>query len=276
MQKINYPLIVSDFDGTLVNKDGTISEKNQQAIAAYIQAGGIFAISTGRMPKGILSRAQELGLQGMVCCCQGAIIMDIESGKPILEGKISFESTLAACKKMEELGLHIHIYDFWDFYCNMDDDALKLYEYATRSKGQCVLDKSLSQFIEENKFCTYKLLAMVEEKDNAAIFDMLEKAAFEGCEVTKSGTNLVEVINKNYSKGTAVEFLANHYGIPLEKTIGIGDQWNDLPMIQKAGLGVAVNNADQRLKDQADYVCEHTNETGAIWEVIQKFGFQEN
>ena len=60
MQKLNYNLIVSDFDGTLVNEDGTISEKNKKAIADYMAAGGAFAISTGRMPDGILSRAQVL------------------------------------------------------------------------------------------------------------------------------------------------------------------------------------------------------------------------
>ena len=68
MRRINYPLIVSDFDGTLVNNDGTISEKNKKAIAEYVAAGGAFAISTGRLPSGILSRAQELGLSGKVCC----------------------------------------------------------------------------------------------------------------------------------------------------------------------------------------------------------------
>ena len=91
MRQIKYPLIVSDFDGTLVNKDGTISEENKKAISEYIAAGGAFAISTGRLPAGILPRARELGVKGMVSCCQGAIILDIESGKPIFENRIPFE-----------------------------------------------------------------------------------------------------------------------------------------------------------------------------------------
>ena len=111
MKKINYPLIVSDFDGTLVHKDGTISNENKEKISAYIQAGGKFAVSTGRLPAGILPRVRELGLTGMVCCCQGAIIMDIETGQPILEGKLPYETTLAIVEKMEELNLHIHLYD---------------------------------------------------------------------------------------------------------------------------------------------------------------------
>ena len=63
MQKINYPIIVSDFDGTLVNDDGTISIENKNAIEKYTKDGGVFAISTGRLHYGILSRAKELGLK---------------------------------------------------------------------------------------------------------------------------------------------------------------------------------------------------------------------
>ena len=272
-RKINYPLIVSDFDGTLVHKDGTISNENKEKISAYIQAGGKFAISTGRLPAGILPRVRELGLTGMVCCCQGAIIMDIETGQPILEGKLPYETTLAIVEKMEELNLHIHLYDAWEYYSNRDDDGLKFYEKAVRVKAKLVTDRPMSQFVKENHFQSYKILAMVEEKDNARIIQEIKKAGFVGCEVTKSDNFLVEVINANYSKGTAVEYLANYYQIPLEKTIAIGDQHNDLPMIERAGLGIAVQNADESLKAKADYVTDRAHEEGAVAEVIEKFGF---
>lgn len=275
MRQIKYPLIVSDFDGTLVNKDGTISEENKKAISEYIAAGGVFAISTGRLPVGILPRARELGLKGMVSCCQGAIILDIESGKAILENRIPFETTLAIVRKMEEMGLHIHVYDSWEYYCNMDDDALKFYESAVRVKAKLVLDKPMSKFIEEKGLASYKILAMVKAEDNERISKALAAENFEGCEITKSDNFLVEVINAKYSKGTAVEFLANYYKAPLEKTVAIGDQLNDLPMIEKAGLGVAVKNADEGLKKRADYIAEYTNEEGAVGKIIEKFGFTE-
>lgn len=274
MQKINYPLIVSDFDGTLVNGDGTISQRNKDAITAYVEAGGAFAISTGRMPSGILPRARELGLKGMVCCCQGAIIADIESGNTVMDGRISYETTLAIVEKMEEMGLHIHVYDLWDYYCNMDDDALKMYENAVKSKANLVLDRKLSDFIREKRLAAYKVLAMVEPKDNDKVLNALAKVGFDGCEVTRSADFLVEVINAKYSKGTAVEFLADYYHTAIEKTVAVGDQRNDLPMIERAGVGVAVKNADSGLKDKADYICECTNEEGAVAEVIQRFGFK--
>jgi hydroxymethylpyrimidine pyrophosphatase-like HAD family hydrolase len=81
------------------------------------------------------------------------------------------------------------------------------------------------------------------------------------------------VINANHSKGTAVEFLAEYYGVPLEKTIAIGDQHNDLPMIEKAGLGIAVQNADESLKKAADCVCEFTNEESAVAKIIKRYAY---
>ncbi len=274
-RKINYPLIVSDFDGTLVNDDGTVSEKNKAAIAEYVAAGGKFVLSTGRLPMGILSRARELGLHGMVSCCQGSIILDIDTKQLILNGHLSLESTLAACKKMEELGLHIHAYDLWEYYSNMNDEPLHLYESLVRSKAIVVDDKPLSQFLEEKKLGAYKLLAMIHAEKADGLLAYLKAHNLEGCEVTKSADVLVEIISNEYSKGTAVEFLANYYRFPLEKTIAVGDQLNDCSMLEKAGLGIAVKNADDRLKAKANYVSEYTCEEDAIAHIIEKFGFCE-
>jgi hydroxymethylpyrimidine pyrophosphatase-like HAD family hydrolase len=84
----------------------------------------------------------------------------------------------------------------------------------------------------------------------------------------------VEVGNEAYSKGTAIEFLADKYAVPMEKTIGIGDQINDLPMIEKAGLGLAVKNADVGLKRHAK-VLEYTHEEDAVAHAILQYGYKQ-
>ena len=272
MRKINYPLIVSDFDGTLVQSNGEIAEESKRSIEEYINNGGKFAISTGRLPLGILKRAQELNLKGIVCCCQGAVIMDIETQERLLDAKLPYETTLKIVEKMEELGLHIQLYGEWDYYSNMQDEALFWYEKAVGSKAKLIIDKPISEFVKENKFEAYKVLAMVEPSKNAGVLHTLKACNFENCEITKSADVLVEVINAQYSKGTAVKFLADHYSIPLEKVVAIGDQWNDVAMVEIAGLGVAVKNADEKLKEVAKYVSEYTNEEGAVGKIIQQFG----
>lgn len=76
MNKINYPLIISDFDGTLLRTDGTISEETKSAISGYIAAGGTFGICTGRMYTSILPRAKALGLKGIVASYQGSVLTE--------------------------------------------------------------------------------------------------------------------------------------------------------------------------------------------------------
>ncbi len=275
MQALGYSLIVSDFDGTLVRSDGKISEENKRAIEKFIAAGGKFVISTGRLPSSILPRAKELGLQGALCCCQGSMIMDMQTETLLLSGCLPFESALAACAKMEQMGLHIQGYTKNEYYSNMDDEALAAYEHIVKIPANRVLDRPLSVFLRELNQPVYKLLAIVPKEENDRVLSSLQAEGFAGCDFTKSSDYFVEIIPAGYSKGTAVEYLANHYGVPLQNTIAVGDQRNDTPMVERAGLGVAVANADEELKARADYICSSTNDQDAVAKMIAKFVFHE-
>ncbi len=272
MQKIDYALIVTDFDGTLARSDGTVSEKTKEAIARYVADGGRFAISTGRMPAAIISRAKELGLVGAVCCAQGSVIVDIQSEKILLEGRIPNDVAVTVCEAMQARGLHIHVYDLWEYYSNMDDEYLAYYEGVVKTKAVLITDKPMSQFVKESGMRPFKILAMVDPQDNERIRLDLEKENFVGCDVTRSSSLLVEVGNAAFSKGTSVQFLAKQYGVDMQKTIAIGDQINDLPMIQTAALGFAVKNADETLKAHA-ITLDKTNDEDAVAAVIEKYGY---
>ena len=273
MQKIDYALIITDFDGTLARSDGTVSDKTKEEITRYVQNGGKFAISTGRMPAAILSRAKELGLCGAVCCAQGSVIVDIQSREILLEGRIPNSVAVTICEKMEARGLHIHVYDLWEYYSNMDDDYLAYYEGVVKEKAILIQDKPISQFVKESGMQPFKILAMVDPKDNERIRLELEKENFAGCDVTRSSSLLVEVGNAAFSKGTSLEFLAKQYSIDIQKTIAVGDQINDLSMIKRAGLGFAVQNADEMLKAHA-IVLDKTNDEDAVAQIIAQYGYK--
>ncbi len=273
MKNIDFKLIVSDFDGTLLGNHETVSKENKEAIEKYINAGGIFAISTGRMPDSILPQVRKLGLKGLVCCCQGTIILDIESGNVVFEESLPLKTTLAACMKMEEMGLHILAFDLWDYYSNSDGELLTFYQNAAKTKATVVKDMKLSDFLREKQISAYKLIALVDPKDNSRVFEELKKAQIPNCDVTKSMDFLVEIVNPTLCKGTSVRYLAEKYGIPMEKTIAIGDNYNDISMIKCAGKGVAVANGEDLLKENADYVCQYTNDESAVASIIEQFGF---
>ena len=272
MLKIDYALIVTDFDGTLARSDGMVSEKTKAAIRRYVADGGRFAISTGRMPAAIISRAKELGLVGAVCCAQGSVIVDIQSEKILLEGRIPNDVAVTICEAMQARGLHIHVYDLWQYYSNMDDEYLAYYEGVVKDKAVLVTDRPMSQFVKESGMCPFKILAMVDPQENERIRLDLEKENFVGCDVTRSSALLVEVGNAAFSKGTSVQFLAKQYGVDMQKTIAIGDQINDLSMIQTAALGFAVKNADETLKAHA-ITLDKTNDEDAVASVIERYGY---
>ncbi len=273
MKKINHKLIISDFDGTLGRDDKTVSEEDRQAINEYIDAGGIFAISTGRMPFGIMPTVCKLGLKGLICCCQGAMILDIESGNIIFEDRLSMDTALGACRKMEEMGVSILAFDMWRYYSNRDDELVREYERNDGVDSIHITDRKLSDFLSEEGICPYKLIAVVNASDNAKTVAELSAAGLQNCVIVKSLDTLVEAINDKYSKGSSVKFLAEHYGIPIENTVAIGDNCNDIPMIEVAGLGAAVGNSEPELKAASDYISERTNNESAVAEIIAKFGF---
>jgi Cof subfamily protein (haloacid dehalogenase superfamily) len=92
-----------------------------------------------------------------------------------------------------------------------------------------------------------------------------------GVETTKSDIDNIEIGSKGSSKGNGLSFLAKYYGVSLEECIAIGNDENDISMIRCAGLGIAVKNARDHIKEFADYVTEKDNNNGAIGEAIEKF-----
>ena len=150
---MKYPLFLSDFDGTLVRSDGTISEGNKRAIAAYRKAGGTFAVCTGRMLTSILPRLKELGIEdGLVIAYQGATIADVATGALVKDDGFSAEDALRVVRLLEENGRHVHVYTVNDLYANRRDEALEIYEHICGVRATIVSDMSLADFVEKNFF----------------------------------------------------------------------------------------------------------------------------
>ncbi len=275
MQKLKYPLVVSDFDGTLARRDGTISEKTRKTIDKFIADGGTFCVCTGRMPSAILPEVKALGLKGLVCCGQGSVIMDIESGETLFEERLPNDLAVEICQKVEDLGLHTHTYDLMDFFSNMDDEPLRMYEEAVKTIAIRVLDKPLWKYLEETGLKPFKFLMMVKPEDNEKIIKQLQAFNFRDCIVTKSANFLIEICNEKCSKATALEYLAKWKGVSIDETIALGDQWNDMPMLQRAGLGLAVANAQAELKQIAT-ALPYTNNEDAVAYAIEHYAYAKD
>ncbi|MDE7168508.1 MAG: Cof-type HAD-IIB family hydrolase [Clostridia bacterium] len=275
MKKINYGLIVSDFDGTLIDDNQQILPEVRTAIENYIACGGIFAVCTGRMTCCILPRVRELGLKGLVVAYQGTVIADIESGNVIKNGGISSDGIAEICRNIKELGQPVNVYSGDDLYTDIpkDNEYLQKYERIVGIDAQYV-DGDIAEFVLKKDLFCQKVAILIAHNEQEAVFKELQRRLGDKYDVTCSAKVLIEVSPLGDNKGAAVKYLADKFGIPIEKTVAVGDNLNDLSMIKVAGVGVAVGNATQALIDEADFVSVSNNE-GAIAQVIEKFGFKK-
>lgn len=259
---MRYKLFLSDFDGTLVRGDGTISKENIEAIGEYRRRGGIFAVVTGRMVRSILPRLKELGLkEGLVVAYQGGTIADIATGTLLKADGFSPEQAAEAIRFLGDEHIHAYIDD--ELFVNRSDEFLKMYEKTCGVRGR--REERLADFVLERGRPVAKVLVMIPPERRAALFERC-KALGEGYTVTASAGFLVEILPAGVSKAQAVDFLAAHYGLSLGETAAIGDQLNDLPMIRRAGGGFAVANAEEEVRSAALIVasCEENGVKEAL------------
>lgn len=263
-----YKMVISDFDGTLTGgKDSLVGENTLSAIRALQAAGGIFAVCTGRMLTSILPVVRKIGLSGPVASYQGSVIADIQTGELLRADGFDEATALSVCRFMEENGLDIHLYTMDTLYTNYYNERLAYYEQVCAVKA--VQKEKLSDCIP-SLGRVIKLAATFPPERLPYVMGLLDKRFGAELYVTSSAKILAEIMPKNQNKGEAVKFIAAHYGVNLSDVIAVGDNYNDLPMLKAAGLGVAVGNAEEALKSAADDVAPPSWEDGVGY-IINKY-----
>ena len=273
MAQLKAKLIVSDFDNTLITSDQKVLPEVREAISRYVADGGVFAVCTGRILAAILPRVRELGLKGLVSACQSSVIADIQTGELLRVRGLAPGQAAEVCAEIERAGQSVNVYSGDNFYTSIpkDNEYLKMYERIIGVRSQHI-DIPLSEFVRQNSIVCQKVASLcpVSEKDN--LYRRL-LAKFKGrYDITCSADVLVEASPVEDTKGAGLKFLAAHYGIDIADTVAIGDNLNDLSMIEQAGIGVAMGNAVDELKNRADFVAL-SNDEGGVAQVIKKFGY---
>ena len=273
MKKLNCKLIVSDFDGTLANSQNAVDKRTVEAINRYVGDGGIFAVCTGRILPSILSVVRELGLSGLVVASQGSQIADIKSGKVIRNVCFTPEQTAKICAVLEDLQTNVQVYDLQGFYSSLpqDEKHLNLYESIIGVTARHT-DEPYSEYVLKNNLRCNKVATLCHASEQEELFKKISAILGGEFDVTCSASVLIEISPLGETKGSALKFLAEHYGVPMHATCAIGDNLNDLSMVEAAGVGVAVGNAVKGLKERADFIAV-TNDEGAVAQVIEKFGY---
>lgn len=260
-----YKLVAIDLDDTLLNDQLDITEGTRASLNAAIEQGVVITVATGRMYASAKKIADKLGLEVPLITYQGALVKHAKDGTVLYERNVPPNVVRYVFEYAAKHGLHLQAYH---------NDRLVAKEENEKLLGYCRLN-NISYEIEPDfdrlAEKTAPKLLMIDEPHrlDQALAD-LKAAVGDQAHITKSKPNFLEVMHLEGTKGHALRQLAAHYGIPQEQTIGIGDSWNDRELVEQAGLGVAMENAVDALKEAADYITRSNNEEG-VRHVIDKF-----
>lgn len=267
-----YRLIACDLDETLISRDRTISSDNISAIRKAVAQGVKFVLATGRGYNSVHETLKELDLYEKpgqyVISYNGGAITENKGEKPDYFQGITFEEADALYRRgltYDHICIHVYTPDMvWvrNFYPEEK-------EYLA-SRQPCT-----EIFSDDIDFLKDKQIVKVIYMNTD--YGYLHRIATEISDLTQnmsisySSNRYLEINRKGVSKGEGLKKLCQITGIDPKETIAIGDNYNDLSMIQAAGLGVGVNNTVEEMKKDCDFITEADCDHSAVAEVIHKF-----
>lgn len=266
-----YKIIVCDLDQTLLSDDCTVSRRDVEAIQRARTLGVKFVPATGRGYNSISNTLVQLGLLDQkdeyVISFNGGAITENKGNRLLHFEGIPFALADELYRRGMRYDVCIHAYTRETVY------AYRLWQeeidfLAGRMEVTEVFEKNLD-FLAGQEI----VKVLYENAD----YSYLKRIANDLQDVTRdidvsySANRYIEFNRKGVNKGAGLLSLAKRLGVMPEETVAIGDNFNDLPMIQAAGLGVGVRNTVEDMKPLCDYITEATNNESAVAEVIEKF-----
>ncbi|MBQ2944953.1 MAG: HAD family hydrolase [Clostridia bacterium] len=256
-------LLLSDLDGTFLNDEVKPVKANIDAVNRFAQNGGLFSVASGRPPKSALRYISECKVNFPAVTYNGAMVYDFEKKQPVMSlmpsdevRKIAYDVYLRYADKV----------GFLAYYEN-DLVTIKANEYSLVMKPFEALNfKEITDYsLFPNGIYKYLYVAQPETiKEMLAVFE----SEYAGrLRFTSAGKNFIELLAPGADKGSMMEKLVKSR--PDVKTvIAIGDYYNDICILEKADIKVAVKGAPKELLDIADYVTKKTNNEGAVADLI--------
>lgn len=244
-------LVAVDLDGTLL-RDGGTSAEDTAALAEALQHGLTVCIATGRPHRSALLVLDQLGLPSLpVISFNGAMVNLPGAEEPLLHITIPADLAREVVQAGVEERWHLHYFLGDDLYVTRMSKMAWAYWRRTGIRPTPVGDLRKLTHREPTK------IILVEEPGRVDTIAPDMARRWDGrLYVARSRPDIVELVNPSVSKGTALRWLAQHLGYAPEETLGIGDAANDVPLIEAAGLGVAMPGSDPQVLAVADVVLE--------------------
>lgn len=287
-----YKLIAIDLDGTLLDSYGNIDKETKDALEKAKKKGVEIVLASGRPIKSTLSIARELGIDNYIISGNGSILLDVQNDELLFEGFLDKEEVYSVAKFCEENSIYYNVYTLDEIVCGQIKyntifyHTENTYKPADKKTDINLVDntyryiKSLKDpkflkitIADESEKIFNNIIKKLRENEDLTILDtsyMSRKIIRQGSFNVEINYFYTEITKKNINKWRAIDALIKKIGIKKEEVITIGDNFNDIEMIENAGLGVAMENASEDIKKLADYVTS-TNDDGGVLNVIKKY-----
>ncbi|HYE83473.1 MAG TPA: Cof-type HAD-IIB family hydrolase [Clostridia bacterium] len=279
-EDLKYKMLVTDMDYTLLNKEKKVSERNREAVRKAIEKGVHMVVATGRIYTSARVYAKLLGVSTPIIASNGAIIREAAFNNPEDTERTIYKDIL----KVEAVKEMIKLSHKYDLFCHFfTEDTI----YAEKLVNVSLRYTEWNKYLGEEDQVKIKIVdniekaivqepveilkAVVVDKDSGKLQGLRNDIEASGIvSASQSMKDNLEVMNRGVTKGNAVKRLAELYGIRREEIIAIGDNENDISMIEYAGLGIAMENAEESLKSAADHITGDYQEDG-VAEAIERF-----
>ena len=245
-----YKAVFSDIDGTLLNSQHQITPKTEEAIKNILKRGIPFIPVSARPPYAITPYTEQLGAQHGMICYSGALILD--------KNLTALYSVILEPQDLQKLNalladfahLSISYYAGLDWFCNdVNNDWIKQESEITGLSAK---------LLQGNLTDVHKILVMGSAEEIQTVEPVL-KQALPHLSIHRSKDEYLEITTPAATKAKAIQFMEQHLGISTEQVIAFGDNFNDLDMLQYAGLSVAMGNAPDAIKQVAKEVTATNN-----------------
>ncbi len=262
-----YKALFTDLDGTLFDDEKNISSKNMRALERIKTDGKMVTLCSGRQIDYVRRINDKIGSNDYVIASNGAIIYDCKNKEILFSAFLPEER----CKYLIEYGNN------HNFLVRVDTPYIRYLNDISRAVStEIELDDNLDKFLTQNEviqltFCSEK------KEDLDEIISYIENDCYDIHIANKFFSKInnykywaINILNNSASKGNAMMGLCKYLKIDLNDVVAIGDDLNDISMIQAAGMGVAMSNAVEEVRLKSNFVTLNNNESGVAF-VIDKF-----
>ena len=262
-----YNLISFDMDGTLLNSQKVISENTIQSIKKATKLGKVVALGTGRCFSQLKPYLHQIPDVRYIICVSGACVYDLKENKTIYSNLLSVDTINALIKAVKDKDVMIEYLSDISVVQKDKCDVMEKYHmgvYKSFYQKQATLVEDIVDYYKSapypmEKFNVYHINTEERTKTKEELAKLNLDISMADAEITS-----IEISAKGVDKGTGLEKLCEYLNIPIEESITVGDADNDIGIFKKAGLKIAMGNANKNIKALSDVIVRDCDNDGCV------------